>query len=80
MSSDYRQYVGIWRLAQVEYDEFDRKGKDGSGDYYRTTHEVVSFDPDFQVNAPVTGDDLAAKLPSGTHIHDTMADVDVVVP
>lgn len=81
MEIEARQYQGgVWGLAKATYDEFDRKGKDGSGEYYRKIHQVVTVDPEFELNATVKPEDIELKLPSGTKVEDLILQTEYIIP
>lgn len=81
MEAEARQYQGgVWGLAKATYDEFDRKGRDGTGDYYKKVHQVVTFDPEFELNTAVSPEDIEVKLPSGTEVYDQLLDEYYTVP
>lgn len=72
--TELRQYgEDLWGPAK--YTEIDY-GADGT----KTKQTILTYDPDFQLNIPVTEGELKLALPPGTEVYDEMLDELYTVP
>ncbi len=69
-----RQYGdGVWGPDTYTLQEYNLKGE--------LRHKlVITYDPAFELNVPVSDSDLSLTLPSGTKVHNELIDSEYTVP
>jgi hypothetical protein len=71
-TNEIRQYGdGIWACSKSTSVQYD-------GDGNKTKEQVITYSPDFEINVPVTKDDLEIKIPSGTLVFDEIRGMEYV--
>lgn len=72
VTNEVRQYPnGLWACSKSTSVQYDADGN-------KTKEQVVTYSPDFEINVPVTKDDLEIKLPSGTQVFDEVLSMEYV--
>ena len=77
-AEEVRQYGDVWGPAKVTLVEHRINGE--TGEYYKNGEETITYSPDFQVNVPLTGEELSLVLPPGTKVYNKLLDEWSVVP
>ena len=73
-STTVRQYGdGVWGLDTYTLQEYNLEGE-------VRQNLVITYDPDFKLNVPVSDSELSLTLPSGTKVHDELIDAQYTVP
>lgn len=69
---------GIWGPEKVEESQYDFDSE--SGKRVRKLHRVATFDAAFELNAPVSDDELSLVFPSGMEVRDEVLNAHYTVP
>ena len=79
VNTEMRQYAdGNWGPARATVAQY--RINPLSGEYYRNAQYVTTFDPNFQINVPVTDSELTLTLPSGTTVTNELLQETYTVP
>jgi hypothetical protein len=77
--TDVRPYsVGIWGPAQHVSEQY--RLKSDSEESYLAVRTTTTYDSDYQLNSPVSSNDLRIGLPSGTKVYDEVLQARYTVP
>ena len=79
-STDVKLYeTGVWGPVRSTLARYVQT-KSGSTETILKFRTITTFNDDFRLNVPVTDDDLAITLPSGTTVTDELLNASYVVP
>jgi len=72
VTNEVKQYPnGLWACSKATSVQYDADGN-------KTKEQIVTYSPDFEINVPVTKDDLEIKLPPETQVFDEILSMEYI--